>query len=516
MRKRIDVRNMKCTALLAGCIFLAAGAAFLTCAAVRAEDGSSIVDGSDGSRQESDPAQADHTLRLCGPDEVIGIATDTYRSSAEAWEELYRYYDSSGEFLGEAINNYDYFLAAFHVIPKNRLMTDKDEKDYIIRRTQDLKEIARVPGEDWRYDLYGKGQSAVCIIAKDNTYLTIHRIDGTSQVIPLDGDGWIIPDEMPEDIPEDKPFSFTMYEPEGCLYLHVDGGTKGYKDFMVYEDGSVLTPDDESFPKALVGKVSGYLGNYLAIRDEEDGYSIVSLTGDILMTGVRLHSANDQRYYGACKVFTNDERIDFVLIREGETDRVFDETLTELGRIREKDRDENGRIQVAGGTVIGLPCEDLGWQLSTCVLTYLDKRVPAAKVQGGYVTADECGGFLPEFGEGDEIISFSKKFIYVRRAEGVWQVLRRSDLKVLDENPQVVSLQDETFAANHLEPDKRNPGRSKWVGRIFNEAGETIYTAENDRIYPAPDGNYFISRGVYAGIADPYGNWLMKTYRLTE
>lgn len=156
-----------------------------------------------------------------------------------------------------------------------------------------------------------------------------------------------------------------------------------------------------------------------------------------------------------------------------------------------------------------MPCEELGGACSTDALTYLREEVPAARVPGGYLIAEELGGFLPEPEEGWELNSFSDSFILLRNADYLWRVVRRADGEILFEGKGMIFLQNSSFEVNE---DIRDSGS---ITFIYDKDGKELYSARGF-IPPCLDEWYYTYRGPWAGIIDAEGNWILRELQYDE
>ena len=208
-------------------------------------------------------------------------------------------------------------------------------------------------------------------------------------------------------------------------------------------------------------------------------------------------------------------RADFAAIPDEGTWLILDKDLEETGRIREEDLDQYGNIQYAQGTVIGLPCRELGGENGTDALVYLRGRIPAKKTAGGWQIAEELGGFLPEPEEGWELSSFSDDFILVRNTTEEWpaacRVLRRADGRILCETEERrrVFLQKSSFV---VEKDFGDPESETC---IYDQDGRVHYSS-GEWIFPCLDDWYFMNRGPWAGVVDAEGKWILRELQYDE
>lgn len=442
---------------------------------------------------------------LFDPDLYLGIGAGTYRSAGgEAPQMMIRYYDSSGSFHGEAPGMVDYFMGTFNIIEKGRLLSDADNEDIVIRRTEDFKEVCRYRREDSPAGRVCAARDHVGLLSGDGTRLVIY-----------DRDGKICADletEAPDAAAAadwSERTDLVIYEPEGYLYVRLTKGEQTLLAALVGEDGSVLTSEEASFPQNLRGdSVCGYIGRNLIAADGQERYTILSPEGAVLYRDVILHWAERTGFENSYVMTGLRDKADYAALCGGETWQVLDKELAEAGTIRNTDLDRYGHLQYASGAIIGLPCEALDGILSTDVLQYLRRKVPAAKTPGGYRIADELGGFLPDPEEGWELDSFSDDFILIRN-DGMQRVLRRADGQILCETEQMVFLQNNSFVVeeDYMEPDSETV--------IYDEDGKELYSADG-RIFPCMDDWYFLHRGPWAGVVDAEGRWILRELQYDE
>ena len=445
--------------------------------------------------------------QLFAPGQYLGVATGTYRSAGgTAPDRLIRYYDSSGTFHGEAVGMVDYYMGTFNIIEDGRLLIDYEDDEMLFRRTEDFEEVCRCRRKD---DYTGRAFAArdhIGILSEDGSHLLIYDREGK---ICADLETEAPPAELSYENWEER-VSLVIYEPEGYLYVRLRKGEQTLLAALIREDGSMQTDADTGFPDLFSGgQVCGYIGKNLIVREEEDRYAIAGPEGNVLYPDVLLHWIGYGGYDRHGMPGPQD-RADFAVLREGADLRILDETLAEAGRIREEDLDEYGHVQYAGGTVIGLPCEELDGERSTDVLPYLRREVPAAKVAGGYRIAEELGSFLPDPEEGWKLDSFSDDFMLVRNADaGMKRVLRREDGQVLLETDQMVFLQNTSFV---VEEDFMDPDSTTV---IYDKNMETLYSSE-ERVFPCMDDLYFLQRGPWAGVTDAEGKWILRELQYDE
>ena len=459
----------------------------------------------------ADSLMTDADADICGEDECIGIYDGTYRSAGgEGADQMIRYYDHRGNYIGSALGSIDYFGEPFKVLPKGALLKTYDADGGIILRTEDFGEVCRLPADD-DYDR---------IVSESRSYIGVTDCaEGSFTVTGRDGETAAVLDIKALRSAVNM-CQADIYEAEGYLYIGISGsdlsdnnpsgGDLSTYAAMVFDDGSVLTSDDPEFPEILPGKVCGALGKYLIIDEREDpdsghDYSVVTSDGEVQLSNVNISWKQDYTY----GITGSGSEPEYVLIPEGETLRILDADLSEIGRVRDKDLNEYGGLQKSEGNIIGLSCEELGGAVCTTFLKYLRRDIPAAEVSGGYLVSEENGGFVPESPQGYEIGDISRQFILLY-GDGTKQIIRRSDGDILLETDRPVILQDESFL---VKADHYNyPGTKN---TIYGKDGEILY--ESDRyIYAAPEGNYYITRGPWAGIADAHGNWLIRELQFDE
>ena len=445
--------------------------------------------------------------QLFAPCQYLGVAAGTYRSAGgSAPDMLIRYYDSTGAFHGEALGMVDHFMGTFNIIEEGRLLYDYEDDDILFRRTEDFEEVCRCRRKDVYTGRAFAARDHIGILSEDGSHLFIY-----------DREGQICAELKTEAPPAELSYedwgervNLVIYEPEGYLYIRLRKGEQTLLAALVREDGSVQTAGDTGFPDLFSGgRVCGYIGENLIVREEEDRYAIAGPEGDVLCSDVLLHWS---KYggYDHLGMTGAEDRADFAALREGTELRILDETLSEAGRIREEDLDAYGHIQYAGGTVIGLPCDELGGERSTDVLPYLRRTIPAAKVPGGYQIAEELGSFLPDPEEGWKLDSFSDDFMLVRNADaGMMRVLRREDGQILLETDQLVFLQNTSFV---VEEDFMDPDS---VTMIYDKNMKPLYSSEG-RVFPCMDDWYFLHRGPWAGVTDAEGKWILRELQYDE
>ena len=445
--------------------------------------------------------------QLFDPNLYLGIAAGTYRSAGgEASQMMIRYYDSSGAFHGEAPGTVDYYLGTFNVIEKGRLLLDADNDDIVIRRTEDFEEVCRFRREERYAGRTCEAGEHIGILSGDGTNLVIYDRDG-QLCADLET---AAPDASAAAADWSERTDLVIYEPEGYLYVRLTKGAQVLLEALVGEDGSVQSFEESSFPETLrEKKVCGCIGKNLVVRDGEDRYHIVNPKGEVLYKDVILHWAENTRTTFSYVLTDTHDKADFAAFRKGENWQILDEKLAEVGTITDTDLDKNGRLQYADGTIIGLPCEELGGIRSTDTLQYLRRKVPAAKIQGGYRIANELSGFLPDPEEGWKLVSFSDSFIQETDTDGQQRVARRGDGQILCETDRMIFLQNNSFV---VEEDFMDPD-SKTV--IYDANGEELYSSDG-RIFPCMDDWYFLHRGPWAGAVDAKGRWILRELQYDE
>ena len=475
-------------------------------------------------RQEGLSAQEDtrdlshERNALCGPDEYVGIAAGIYRSAGgEAADMVLRYYDSAGSLVGEAIGDVDYFSGEYCFLPKGRLMRSFDENGPVILRTEDFGEVCHFRREGGRGESFVAGRDHVAAIKRLPDRLVIYNRDGSIAAEPALPAGCL---------PLLSSGSIQMIEAAGYLYVRVTADGERILTALIDEDGTVTEEGAPGFPGILGKDVYGSIGKYLILREktvlpgpsgkESSGegapentqetrtvYRIVSRDGKVMCEDAVLCWKHE---YGL-NLTDAWNRAQYAMIHEGETWRILDENLEEYGRIRDKDYQDNAGTVFADGSMTGLPCEELGWAVCGTSLSYLREKVPACRVEGGYLIPQDLGGFLPDPEGGGSIGGFSRQFILVNTDEGN-RVVRRSDGKVICERDNFIYLQDETFI---VWPDFSS---DEHKSVICDENGEILY--ESDTLIFPCGKNYYIKRGPWAGIADANGNFLIRELQYDE
>ena len=452
--------------------------------------------------------------QLIGPDEYIGIAVGTYRSAGGITPEMMiRYYDSSGILRGETVGHIGEYMGMFNmgnfcVITEGELLSEKENDDIVLLRMEDFREVCRYSRDELRAGRVASAGDHVAILSRDGSHLEIYDKDGQIAAdLQTDGAPAFHSDTGMTDWVD-----LEMYELEGYLYVRLRKGEERILTALIHEDGSVLTSKDASFPEILCREqVCGFIGKNLIMKQDPDGmsgqgqYMILSPEGEVLYRDVVIRWTTNGTWYKS-----QTQKADFAALREEDTLLILDETLAEAGRISDADLDGEGNLQYAGGTIIGLPCEELGGECSTDVLTYLREDVPAVKVSGGYRITEELGGFIPEPEEGWELESFSDSFLLLMDADYQRRVVRRADGKVLFEGRRMIFLQNTSFAVELDISDYKNT-----VTVIYSEEGEELYSAQS-WIPPCLDEWYYAYRGPWAGIIDPEGNWILRELQYDE
>ena len=242
----------------------------------------------------ADSLMTDADADICGEDECIGIYDGTYRSAGgEGADQMIRYYDHRGNYIGSALGSIDYFGEPFKVLPKGALLKTYDADGGIILRTEDFGEVCRLPADD-DYDR---------IVSESRSYIGVTDCaEGSFTVTGRDGETAAVLDIKALRSAVNM-CQADIYEAEGYLYIGISGsdlsdnnpsgGDLSTYAAMVFDDGSVLTSDDPEFPEILPGKVCGALGKYLIIDEREDpdsghDYSVVTSDGEVQLSNVNI------------------------------------------------------------------------------------------------------------------------------------------------------------------------------------------------------------------------------------
>lgn len=433
--------------------------------------------------------------KLCDADEYVLIPTAGNGKAA--------IFDSSGEQVGEC----RVLIEANRpcIVKKESFLSFSDGKTCYVYSFGALDTILELPEE--KYMVYAS--SEWCMTAEKATG-EISMYDQTGKKC------WSISGE-----PTDETFQGSFSEMgDGFLiriYRYDEEENKVVipgAPTWVSKDGKTIRKirQPEVVEAVADGAYSIFGGNLLIYHWEEGTISVYDADGKMALKGkgTLLYGSGD---YNLGVMYAWDP--EFLLMEETGKYTVYDRNLQICGSMAITDILPSCET----GFVCGLPYEELGGRVCSDFVWYGDgKRGPAAKADGGWYVYTENGLEFVPVSAGETLDSFSEAFVLTRW----WDEDGNYAERILDRKTgeEVARSESEENYGRGFQLREAYCIISEWG---YGEEGgwsrysvmdnhKTIrFSSDKSQCY-AWKGEYVIlNRGIYTGLADLDGNWMLKT-----
>ena len=459
-------------------------------------------------QEEQAQEQKEQTL-LCDPSRVMAFNDSEGR---------HLIFDCYGNQL-ETTNTYMELFTL--TLPKDKILTIYDGEGRTTLFGLGRGEIGSYAPENERIEFFSGG------------YMIHDKNDGRYTLYDLQGNAFYrseqtIPPGQYEYVCQIMPYG--MDEQEQKLLVCVEG-TGGIAK-VLRKDGSV---EKEISQPEMIERISSYqtrtFGDYvLAFEKQENNEllgSLYTLDGERVMTGIRkaIFDMNGPSAdnYGADWL---GGQPDYFMAEENETIRYYDKELKvvkERQKIKGIDVGSNTRWWefAADGFFRYCDYEELGGH--TCedyVKRFGEGNIPYA-ISDGMIWVYEGGrtrvipmSDIPQ----SKVTLLSDTFVVTENPDNARQTLwdRRGNLIVKDESSYeedyshsvYVTLQEDGYLVTRSE---YKDNKYEAVYELYDEKGDLTYSLEDPGRISRGTGKYWLmTRGVYSGLADKNGKWVLK------
>lgn len=429
--------------------------------------------------------------RLCDEDEYLLLC------SGCCYAEIF---DCDGTYVGRCRTWMDEFLGA-GTAKKTDLLCYRGEDCWSVYSMAELKNILEFPADRF----YVTTEESVCLVQDYQT--------GTMRL--YDNHGAMLFGEQNERwVGENSGYSEVLALENGYLitfrsYDETEGD--GQTDlFWVSRDGFEVRKlnNPELLRQWENGNVLTF-GKYLLVYDWDanDGY-ICDQEGTVLLSGV--NGWIGDACWDSYAMVQRQQRI--VWCRENDVWRVYDETLQQLAEVP---YNEELSLAFSDRFVTGARYEELNGNVCTGFADYNNERkVPYARVDGGFLVYDgKQTGFVA--GEAEDEL-FAVNDFCVR--EGGFNSQEQWAERVIDRDTGTVLQEcvgwegewtDFMLGKDCYVASGYQDGQTMY--RVVGSGGEILLDGKPGNCTPWKNGLLVLKRGIYNGIADQDGRWLVRT-----
>lgn len=435
-----------------------------------------------------------NSSRICEEEEYVLL------TSGNNYAEIY---DCEGNCVGKCRAYLDEYCAAA-TIEKESILTYADGENWTVFSMAQRKNILEFPIEGYSISVSGDK----CLVT-DYTEKTICLYDNNGTLLYSD-ENEALGDEY-------GGYGKLMRLEEGylvgvCVYTE-ENTVPAKNPVWISEDGEVQREINafeivEAFYK---GNISSF-GDYLVIHDWQNGNnSVYDLNGTLLLDQVETCI-----YPYISDSWAYDITSDIVLVIKKNQERytAYDKNLNIYATFPYSG---DAYLQYADGFLEGMRYEELGGNVCYGFLTYNgEKRVPYAKTEEGAMVYVDGQLISIPLNEGEDPVELNEAYVtaggyndedtYVKRL-----IYRESGETLLD------SLGDEknrfyfTLGRDYCIITEQDRESYRSVISIRDDQNEICYSSNKVQCQPWKNGYIVLKRGIYQGIADRNGNWIIKT-----
>lgn len=503
-------RSEKKGSFLQGFIIIAAAAA---CSLLTGREclGAEVVTIAPGSSRtiagtaSPDEAAVLNELPICDEDEYVLL------SVGDNYAEIY---DSQGNYLFRCRTYMDGSYSAC-TIKKQYVLDYTDDKIWSVYSMPELKTIGEFSAQDYQIQTYGE----VFLVTEEHTGdFTLY--DSSGSILYASGAG--------QDADAENPSG----QCQGRILMLDDGYLIGSCRLMDGEysiaDGPVWVSRDGQQSREIT---DAYLteefadwslqefGNYVLVFDwNEERGSIYDLDGTLLLDSVVSHFSQytDDEFYS---VYNSNEnfRISLAMQEMDGMCVVYNTNLEECGIV---DVTENGYWDYgyAGGFIKGVSYRQLDGRACAGFVKYQNSCwCPYADTEDGCVIYVD-GELLPiSLDEGENVTQLNEAYLVKGHyVDGIYSELLvdRQTGELLaesgwSETGNIYFTLGTDYCIITEETESDDGSQTKTI--IRDSRNRICYESENAKAYPWKNGYIVLNRGIYHGIADRSGSWIIKT-----
>lgn len=428
---------------------------------------------------------------ICDEDEYVLILRENNHAEI---------FDSQGTYIGncrQALDRYQWAVT----VKKDDLLCYSDEEKWSVFSMEKLETVLEFPAD--QYFLYDNGN--VCLATdyvNGNVSLYDHRGEWLysmeAQVLTQDGGGYARVMEM------DDGYVISVYNvldsdiaPVNPVWIRSDG-----KETRLITDPYLV----EMFQQDLVS----VFGQYLLIFDRDTGsHAVYSLDGELMLDQIESSVYPYTRDYS---LYSWNWQPTLVTRRGTGYLEVYDSKLQLLGTIP-PEYDYPG---YASGFLAGMTYEELGGNICTGFADYPDTEwVPCSRTADGCLIYAYGELILIPLSASEELLSLNDTYMIIQSCDADenyedYLANRRTGEKIAK------SVWEEGYSLyfslgkNYSLIQKTYP---EGVGsvQILNDQNEVSYASDKAEGFAWKNGYVRLTRGIYRGIADTEGNWIVRT-----
>lgn len=448
----------------------------------------------DAARQDAEPR-----IPLCGENEYVGLRSGLYSwVGGTGAEDLVTLYDSEGNVAGSYMAAF-YPPELFSLIPKDRLYIDRGGGLTSIYNTTGLQLLFSLPDDAYACDVQDD-----CVVTYEYS---------TGDLCLYDKTGNLLASESVR-LPGGKSFeaekvSASLLKGDTFYYIRITDGTNMFAALCRPAlDDPWLCSDDPAFPSALLEQPAGTLGDYFVLTREgpEGGTtcSVCTPDGVCVLEDVQRGRMEYNNYNNiAKKAF----QIQEVLKRTGETEwTVYDRDLQIMGTL------PDSAVRAVGDTsyLIGMAYAELGGGICDGAVLLNGEPAPyTLSAEGAYVLSPDGDLLSFPLPEGSAPAAANDCWLLAKREDNSYLLLDRINGEILKTFSRPVTLQKDSLLIyrDYQDPDSEF--------EVYDEDLELVCHSSRF-IRPCGPEAYYMERGPYIGIADRYGNWLLRVLPRAE
>ena len=455
---------------------------------------------------------------ICGEDECIFFSNG--ESNCEA-------YDADGNRIMEWRDYVQMFFPMTCSLDKI-LIRNNGEGAMEVSSPRAGGVIGLFPEDEYRVDAWG------------DVFLVTRLDSGTSELFDSTGKQIGVTaaamQEDPLSIPEEGTAGRLLYLEKGFLYGSHHKGRLAWAYASKDGQESYEIPPDSRLWEILENRELSALGNNLVdLSGLEEGQGrVFSLEGDVVKEHVARFIYDAAEGNGLYSIPLFDYRSitcrgRYFICLEGEEYVGYDRELNPVKRFGKELPENAGMIWQ-----VGEPCEELGGRICTDTASgAFYRNYPSCMEDGNVLVGTKEGILTFPLKEGETLDSFNRYYYRTShkepasdgKEENVYRVYHIPALEPMIEYSWSSTVRTELGKDVLLV--RSQPSEGSGSGDSGNRAYTNTFHGPDGRVIsqyqdgfprPLPNGAWYLSRGIYDGLADVYGNWIMRriNYRFTE
>ena len=454
----------------------------LAAAVLLAFPAAGMTSGAETPEQPDSPA-----VKICAEDEYVGLRTGLY-----SWvygtmvDDIVMLYDCDGNQAGTIMDSYE-AGEFFSRVKKGRICENTQSGQAVFYDTDSMHQFLSLDRNSFTWDLY------------TDKLLTYEY--ATAEVCLYDRNGGLLV-KATAALPDGSPFppvhpSLMLLKGDGFLDMRVSSGDVSFAAIYYPEEDRLICSSDPEFPDSLREEPRAVFGRYYVTvhpgeEDSEapDRFDITDADGNCVLSKV---SPGGNRFLDGLWGTA------YVAKQTGPEEwTVFNRDLKACGTV------PSAEIPYVGDTayIEGFSYEELGGGTCDGTVTYLGQEVPYTRTEDGIGVLYE-GALIP--------VTVTEN-LYPEQINDRWILARDGKTKIYDRKTGELLL--ETDAGVSMQKDsillhRDFSGEKNNENVIYDENMQIAYHTERWMVPCGPEA-YYMERGPYIGIADKYGNWLLR------